>query len=104
MYSPSKIVTWLDEDFQLLRRSRRKTLAAIVAGAMKMQGTRVLALGRAMDGRALPFLCVTVKKGEFEAETEGRQIQAEQAAPRSRQADVAAPFSGAGEPRPLRLR
>lgn len=140
MLDPSKIVTWFDENFQLVRRSRRKTLASVVGGAMKMQGTGVLALGRAMegetsakhcikrvdrflgneqlevhalsaalfallrgrnrhpvvlvdwtdrhdfqqlvfalskDGRALPFLCVTIKKHAFECVTEGRQIEAE---------------------------
>jgi hypothetical protein len=50
MFDPGKIVSWLDENFQSVRRSRRKTLAAIVCGAMKMQGSGVLALGRAMDG------------------------------------------------------
>ena len=43
MLDPSKIVTWFDENFQLVRRSRRKTLASVVGGAMKMQGTGVLA-------------------------------------------------------------
>ena len=140
MIDPSKIVTWFDENFQSVRRSRRKTLASVVGGAMKMQGTGVLALGRAMegetsakhcikrvdrflgneqlevhalsaalfallrgrnrhpvvlvdwtdrhdfqqlvfalskDGRALPFLCVTIKKHALECVTEGRQIEAE---------------------------
>ena len=54
MYDPSKIVTWLAENFQPIRGSRRKTLAALVASAMKMQGTGVLALGRAMDGPTFP--------------------------------------------------
>lgn len=35
-----------------MRQSRRKTLAAIVNGAMRLHGTGVLALGRAMDGPA----------------------------------------------------
>lgn len=143
MFDPSKILTWFDENFQSVRRSRRKTLAAIVGGAMKMRGSGVLALGRAMDGpvsakhrikrvdrflgneqlevrmlsrglfrllrgrtkrpvvlvdwtdrqafkqlvfalskdgRALPFLCVTIKKGEFEARDDGPEIDAEQRA------------------------
>ena len=50
MYDPSKILTWLDENVQSMRKSRSKTLAAIVSGAMRMQGTGVLALGRAMEG------------------------------------------------------
>ena len=33
-----------------MRRSRMKSLASIVSGAMRMQGSGVLALGRAMDG------------------------------------------------------
>lgn len=140
MFDPSKIMIWFDEEFQSLRRSRRKTLAALVAGAMKMQGTGVLALGRAMegettakhrikrvdrflgneslevesisrslfnvlrgrqkeplvlvdwtdrhafkqlvfsltkDGRAMPFLCITIKKDDLEAITEGLEIDAE---------------------------
>lgn len=51
MYDPSKILTWLEENVQM-RQSRRKSLAAIVYGAMRLQGTGVLALGRAMDGPA----------------------------------------------------
>ena len=51
MYDPSKILTWLEEEVQM-RQSRRKTLAAIVSGAMRLQGTGVLALGRAMEGPA----------------------------------------------------
>lgn len=140
MYDPDKIVAWFEENFQSMRASRRKTLAAIVGGAMKMQGTGVLALGRAMDGdafakhrikrvdrflgnsqvevasvfrglfsllrgthkrplvladwtdrhdyeqlvfalskngRALPFLWVTVKKADFEDATQGLKIRAE---------------------------
>ena len=139
MYDPSKIVTWLEEKVQM-RQSRRKTLAAIVSGAMRLQGTGVLALGRAMegpaqakhrikrvdrflgneqvevtavgealfhqlrpttepvvvladwtdrhdfqqlvlalprDGRALPFYCVTVEKGDGSGAHEGLMIQAE---------------------------
>ena len=51
MYDPSKILTWLEERVQM-RRSRMKTLADITSGAMRMNGTGVLALGRAMDGPA----------------------------------------------------
>jgi hypothetical protein len=141
MYDPRKIVTWCEENFQSMRGSRRKTLAALVGGAMKMQGTGVLALGRAMqgdafakhrikrvdrflgnsgvevnaafsalfsalrgshkrpvvladwtdrrayeqlvfalskNGRALPFLWVTIKKADFEDATKGLKIQAEE--------------------------
>ena len=51
MYDPSKILTWLEGNVQM-RQSRRKSLAAIVSGAMRLQGTGVLALGRAMEGPA----------------------------------------------------
>lgn len=140
MFDPSKIIVWMDENFQSVRRSRRSALASIVFGAMQMQGTGVLALGRAMsgptcakhrikrvdrflgneqvemdalsnglfhllrdrqrqpvvlvdwtdrkrykqlvfalskDGRALPFLCLTIEKGDFEGATEGLEIDAE---------------------------
>ncbi len=50
MYDPSTIVAWLEANVQGMRRSRMKTLGAIVGGAMRMQGVGVLALGRAMEG------------------------------------------------------
>ena len=50
MYDPSNILAWLEEKVEGMRRSRMKTLASIVSGAMRMQGSGVLALGRAMDG------------------------------------------------------
>lgn len=52
MYEPSKILAWLEVIVQM-RQSRRKAFASIVSGAMRMQGTGVLALGRAMDGPAM---------------------------------------------------
>lgn len=52
MFGPCKIMKWFDRNLQVVRRSRRKTLAHIAAGAMKMKGVGVLALGRAMDGPA----------------------------------------------------
>jgi hypothetical protein len=52
MFGPSKIMKWFDGNLQAVRRSRRTTLAHLVAGAMKMRGVGVLALGRAMDGPA----------------------------------------------------
>ena len=139
MYDPNTILTWLEENVHM-RQSRRKTLAAIAGGAMRLQGAGVLALGRAMqgpakakhrikrvdrflgneqvevdalsealfhqlrpksgqvvvladwtdrhdfqqlalalprDGRALPFFCVTVKKGDGSGDHEGLMIQAE---------------------------
>jgi len=53
MFGPRKIMKWFDRNLQCVRRSRRKALAHIVAGAMRMKGVGVLALGRAMDGPAL---------------------------------------------------
>lgn len=139
MYDPSKILTWLEQNVQM-RQSRRKTLAAIAGGAMRLQGAGVLALGRAMegpakakhrikrvdrflgnpqvevdaiseglfhqlrpqkgpvvvladwtsrhrfqqlalalprDGRALPFFCVTVEKGDGSGAHDGLMVQAE---------------------------
>lgn len=48
MYGPRKILTWLEPNVQM-RRSRKQTRAAIVSGAMRMQGSGVLALGRSME-------------------------------------------------------
>ncbi len=52
MYDPSDILAWLEAKVYGMRRSRMKALASIVVGAMRMQGSGVLALGRAMDGPA----------------------------------------------------
>jgi hypothetical protein len=52
MYDPDNILAWLEEKVEGMRRSRMKTLASIVGGAMRMRGSGVLALGRAMDGEA----------------------------------------------------
>jgi hypothetical protein len=53
MFGPEKIMKWCDRHLQGMRRSRRSALASICAGAMKMKGLGVLALGRAMDGPAM---------------------------------------------------
>lgn len=50
MYDPSNILTWMMENVEGMRRSRMKTLSDIVSGAMRMKGSGVLALGRAMRG------------------------------------------------------
>lgn len=50
MFGPEKIMKWCDKHLQGMRRSRRSALASICAGAMKMKGVGVLALGRAMHG------------------------------------------------------
>ena len=44
MYDPESILTWLEGNVEGMRLSRMKTLSAIVGGAMRMQGTGVLAL------------------------------------------------------------
>lgn len=50
MFGSSKIMKWFEQNLQVMRRSRRTTLSHVVAGAMKMKGVGVLALGRAMEG------------------------------------------------------
>jgi len=143
MYDPEKIVAWLECRVQGMRRSRLKSLASIVSGAMRMQGSGVLALGRAMDGpaaakhrikrvdrflgnnqvevdrvnealfeelrprqglvvvlvdwtdrqhfqqlvlalprngRALPFYCITIQKGDGSGVREGHMVEAESVA------------------------
>jgi hypothetical protein len=49
MLSPETILSWLQENVKGMRRSRLKTLAAIVPAAMQLCGVGVLALGRAMQ-------------------------------------------------------
>lgn len=143
MNSLRNILPWLEKNVESMRQSRRKTLAAIVHGAMLLQGTGVLALGRSMagpvgakhrikrvdrflgnaqveviavfeaifkaccpptgelvvladwtdrhwcqqlvlalsrNGRALPFLCLTVPKSEVAGEQQGEMIAAERRA------------------------
>ena len=143
MYSQATIISWLEENIQGMRKSRRTTLAVIVFSAMFMKGIGVLALGRAMagevsakhcikrvwrffrnrsvetelvfqsilrcmipaqrdfavladwtdlgvfqqlvfslpkDGRAIPFLCVTVRKGTTKEKQKGSMIKGEQEA------------------------
>ena len=48
MLSPILILQWLEMNVKGMRRSRMKTLAAIVPAAMELCGLGVLALGRAM--------------------------------------------------------
>ena len=48
MLNPEGILTWLETHVQGMRRSRMKTLAAIVPAAMELCGVGLLALGRAM--------------------------------------------------------
>ena len=50
MFGPTKIMKWFAQNLQAVRLSRRETSAHVVAGAMKMKGVGVLALGRAMEG------------------------------------------------------
>lgn len=58
MYDPAQILTWLETNVQLMRHSRRKTLAAIVGAALLMKGVGVLALGRAMAGQVAAKHCI----------------------------------------------
>lgn len=51
MLSPRKIMTWINNKVKSMRKSRKKTLCALVAAAMRRCGAGVLALGRAMSGR-----------------------------------------------------
>jgi len=51
MRSPQAILYWIERHVKPMRRSRQKTLADVVAAAMRMTGAGVLALGRAMRGR-----------------------------------------------------
>lgn len=75
MYSRASIVSWLNENVQPMRKSRRKTLGAIVFSALLMKGIGVLALGRAMA-----VLCISVVKGSIAQRQEGSMIRAEHAA------------------------
>ena len=58
MNSLSNILPWLETNVESMRQSRRKTLAAIVEGAMRLQGSGVLALGRAMSGPTAAKHCI----------------------------------------------
>jgi hypothetical protein len=44
MYDPSKILAWIEANVEGMRRSRCKTLAAVVSAALQMKGVGVLAL------------------------------------------------------------
>lgn len=48
MLNPTEILTWLETNVKGMRRSRAKTLSAIVPAAMAFMGVGVLSLGRAM--------------------------------------------------------
>lgn len=58
MYDPEPILSWLSEHVKAMRKSRRRTLAAVVAAAMQMRGVGVLALGRAMAGEVGAKHCI----------------------------------------------
>jgi hypothetical protein len=58
MYDPTQILAWLESHVQGVRRSRLKTLSAIVSGALMMKGVGVLALGRAMSGEVSAKHCI----------------------------------------------
>lgn len=58
MYDPDPILAWLTDHVKAMRKSRRRTLAAVVAAAMQMRGVGVLALGRAMAGAVGAKHCI----------------------------------------------
>ena len=58
MFGPSKIMKWCVDNLQGVRRSRLTTLSSICAGAMKMRGVGVLALGRAMEESTSAKHCI----------------------------------------------
>lgn len=73
MYDPAPILDWLTVRVKAMRRSRRKTLAAIVAAAMRMRGIGVLSLGRAMAGAVGAKHCIKrvwrfLRNGDLEIE------------------------------------
>ncbi len=49
MLNPEEILTWMEANVKDMRRSRMKTLSAIVPAAMELFGVGVLALGRSMQ-------------------------------------------------------
>ena len=49
MYSQVNILSWLECNVQSMRKSGRKTLAAIVVSGLLMKGIGVLALGRIVE-------------------------------------------------------
>lgn len=79
MYGPDRILSWLEEHVKSMRRSRRKTLAAVVAAAMRMKGVGVLALGRAMAGAVGAKHCIKrvwrfLRNDDVETETISRAL------------------------------
>jgi len=58
MLDPKEIINWLSRKVKRMRKSRIKTLAALVSAAMKRLGSGVLALGRALAGRVSAKHCI----------------------------------------------
>ena len=58
MFSPKRIVAWLETNVKEMHPSRRKTLSALVGAAMLMQGLGVLALGRTLAGPVAAKHCI----------------------------------------------
>ncbi len=50
MLGPNRILDWIIENVKPMRRSRQKTLSAIVYSALQMRGVGVLSLGRMLPG------------------------------------------------------
>jgi hypothetical protein len=58
MLDPKEIITWLSRKVKQMRRSRIKTLAALVSAAMRRLGSGVPALGRALPGLVSAKHCI----------------------------------------------
>lgn len=58
MLDPKEIMAWLSQKVKHMRRSRIKTLSALVSAAMRRLGSGVLALGRAMSGKVSAKHCI----------------------------------------------
>ncbi|NOZ85226.1 MAG: hypothetical protein GXP49_02975 [Deltaproteobacteria bacterium] len=50
MCDPEQVLAWLEHYVKPMRQSRHKTLAVIIAAALRMKSVGMLALGRAMAG------------------------------------------------------
>ncbi len=94
---PSKIPAWIETNVEGMRRSRSKTLAAteslfkalfeflrpptgrtlILVDWTDLHPFQQLVFSFPRDGRALPFLVITIEKGSTERETAGAMVAAE---------------------------
>jgi hypothetical protein len=58
MLDPKQIISWLDEKVNGMRRSRLKTLSALVSAALLRCGIGVLSLGRSMKAQTSAKHCI----------------------------------------------